>query len=623
LGRESSVLAYWSDGRWFEGYEDLYAQLLTRHGQVAAGWSDTGLMVARAARGQRPSAGLSHPDGSFIVGFGDGRNAVPGGTLIDSYISRILPDGRIDPAWPRHGFRAIGRPNVESPYRMTWVAPETLMIASRYQHPVDINIHYLPLLQRVAVTPAGPELPWGIEGILHDWRPLGLSSTLELTPDGEGGAYVLFDEFSWTSDWYPSDISLMRVGRDGQPAPGWGPDPVGVATAPGIQEMGAMCADGAGGVYVAWADARDGAHELSPGYIEYQDIRLQRITPQGQVHPGWPADGLVVSGAPGWQAWPALLPDGTGGVYVAFDDVTIGLTRVQGDGTFAPGWAQDGIQISSLFAFASHSRMAADGIGGVYVLFEDVGRNDLYLQRVLPWGVVDPAWPTTGYLASVVADGDIVSDGEGGCYVTSTRPSIPGQISNSLVFVTRYSPDGVVPVKLADATIEAEPGRVRLEWHGVEVFASDLTVQRRPEGIESWTSVGTAVIRGSDVVEYVDTTVEPGDRYAYRLTRGAEILSEEEWVTVPANAVFALTGARPNPARAHEASVEFTLAGAGTARLEVLDLAGRRVYERELTNLEPGRQVLSLSEARLAPGVHWLRLSEGARSAHTRIVVVK
>ena len=507
---------------------------------------------------------------------------------------------------------------------MTWVAPDTILIASGYQDPTTVDIRHLPLLQRVVITPSGPELPWGIEGVLHDWRPLGMSSTFELTPDGEGGAYVLFDEFDWNMDWNPSDISLMRVGRDGQPAAGWGPEPFAVSAAPGIQEMGAMCADGEGGVYVAWADARDGAADLSPTYKYYEDIRLQRITPQGMVYPGGPAEGLVVSGAPDWQFKPSLLPDGTGGVYVAFDDVTIGLTRVQGDGTFAPGWAQNGIQISTLFAYCSSSQMVADAIGGVYVLFENLsGPGGLYLQHVLPWGNVDPAWPSDGLLASFSTDGDMVSDGAGGCYVTSRRNSIPGQISNSLVFVTRYSPDGVVPVKLPEATVEAEPGRVHLSWHGLAVVGSDRTVQRRPDGIESWTSLGFAVVRGSEQVEYEDTTVEPGGRYAYRLTRGAEILSEEKWVSVPASAVFSLAGAWPNPAMAHEASVAFTLSGRGRARLEILDLAGRREFERDLGQLEPGRHTLPLANARLAPGVHWLRLSEGANAAHARIVVVK
>jgi hypothetical protein len=101
------------------------------------------------------------------------------------------------------------------------------------------------------------------------------------------------------------------------------------------------------------------------------------------------------------------------------------------------------------------------------------------------------------------------------------------------------------------------------------------------------------------------------------------VLSQELAVQIPAVAVFALAGATRNPAPARELSVAFSLAGSGAARLEVLDLAGRREYARSLAGLAPGRQTVGLADAGLAPGVHWLRLVEGARSAHARVVVVR
>ena len=139
--------------------------------------------------------------------------------------------------------------------------------------------------------------------------------------------------------------------------------------------------------------------------------------------------------------------------------------------------------------------MVLDGAGGVFVMFEDVTNNDLYVQHALSNGHVDPVWPS----------------------------------------IRRFGPDGPTPVKLADATANAEPGHV----HVVDL------------------------------------------------------------------------------------AVAFSLSGASAARLEVMDLAGRREFSRELAGLEPGRHTLALADARLAPGVHWLRLSEGAQSAHARVVVVR
>jgi len=101
------------------------------------------------------------------------------------------------------------------------------------------------------------------------------------------------------------------------------------------------------------------------------------------------------------------------------------------------------------------------------------------------------------------------------------------------------------------------------------------------------------------------------------------VLSQELSVEVPAAVVFALAGARPNPALARELSVAFSLTGSGTAKLELFDLSGRREYSRPLTGLRPRRQMLSLADARLAPGIHWLHLSEGTREAIARVVVMK
>jgi hypothetical protein len=90
LGRNGSVLVSWSDQRWLEGF-DLYGQLLLSTGLVAPGWPDTGLMIARAPKDQRTMSGITHPDGSFILGILDYRKLRSRWTGADTYITRVAP----------------------------------------------------------------------------------------------------------------------------------------------------------------------------------------------------------------------------------------------------------------------------------------------------------------------------------------------------------------------------------------------------------------------------------------------------------------------------------------------------------------------------------------------------
>lgn len=64
-----------------------------------------------------------------------------------------------------------------------------------------------------------------------------------------------------------------------------------------------MVADGAGGALLAWADYRDYPDE----------IFLLRMQADGTLAPGWPVDGLLVTDNDGFDSFPSLAPDGTGG----------------------------------------------------------------------------------------------------------------------------------------------------------------------------------------------------------------------------------------------------------------------------------------------------------------------
>jgi hypothetical protein len=86
---------------------------------------------------------------------------------------------------------------------------------------------------------------------------------------------------------------------------------------------------------------------------------------------------------------------------------------------------------------------------------------------------------------------------------------------------------------------------------------------------------------------------------------------------------IALHGARPNPSFAG-LSAAFTLPDASAARLEVTDLAGRRILSRDVGVLGAGEHVVDLAQGRrLPPGVYLLRLTRGSESLTARAVVIR
>ena len=89
---------------------------------------------------------------------------------------------------------------------------------------------------------------------------------------------------------------------------------------------------------------------------------------------------------------------------------------------------------------------------------------------------------------------------------------------------------------------------------------------------------------------------------------------------VPPAPAFALLGARPNPA-VRDLGIVFSLLDDSPARLDVFDLAGRRVVGRDVGTLGAGRHELAMG--RLAPGVYVVRLTQGALMATRRAAVIR
>jgi hypothetical protein len=86
---------------------------------------------------------------------------------------------------------------------------------------------------------------------------------------------------------------------------------------------------------------------------------------------------------------------------------------------------------------------------------------------------------------------------------------------------------------------------------------------------------------------------------------------------------LALRGATPNPASATRMTIAFDLPSDAPAHLELVDVGGRRVMSRDVGAMGAGRHAVDLANGgRIAPGVYWVRLAQGATSRISRVAVV-
>ena len=87
---------------------------------------------------------------------------------------------------------------------------------------------------------------------------------------------------------------------------------------------------------------------------------------------------------------------------------------------------------------------------------------------------------------------------------------------------------------------------------------------------------------------------------------------------------FALKGAFPNPSDGRRPAVTLSLPASEGARLEVLDITGRRMWAESLEALGAGTHTVRLAPERPFPaGIYLLRRVQGGRDQRGRFVVVE
>jgi len=86
---------------------------------------------------------------------------------------------------------------------------------------------------------------------------------------------------------------------------------------------------------------------------------------------------------------------------------------------------------------------------------------------------------------------------------------------------------------------------------------------------------------------------------------------------------FSLAGVLPNPATRAQFSVSFSLPDNAPARLDLLDLAGRRIWSRDVGALGAGSHVVAVPSVRRPPGVYMVRLTRDRQTLTAKAALIE
>ncbi len=497
------------------------------------------------------------------------------------------------------------------------------------------------------LTGLGDRYPgWPVEGVPLGSPPM-FNSGPDAVSDGRGGLLASWIGSLAVNPFPGFNGFAQHVESSGNLADHW-PD-AGVKVCSGTSGFPVVAQDGAGGAFLAWDDNRKGDHD--------HDIFAQHVAADGSVWLGWPSDGLGISTSVRDDFGPQILSDGSGGAFITWSSFVgsdLYLQRITPTGELSPGWPQGGVLVSGVVGNQLEAVMAPDGAGGVFLAWYDARNDDgdIYAQRITATGSVSPGWPQGGVpvcTAPFDQVGPVVIPIEAGKFMLawadrrSTTFQVYTQCLNSDGTVAEGWPINGLPLGHSGSSYNLAPdgtGGAIVAWSDGrgdqgDIYAARLLPDGRPapgwnaDGVPLCTASGTqdgpSIApdgQGGAIVSWTDSRrTFAGDIYAARVTSrgitGPEILPE-----LPRLQTLSV---RPNPVGDH-ADISFQLPSPAAIDGQVFDLRGRVVTtlaSSRLFQAGPGSfRWTGHDDAGnvVRPGVYFVRVKSPINSMIARVV---
>ena len=282
-----------------------------------------------------------------------------------------------------------------------------------------------------------------------------------IVPDGKGGAIIIFEEYAPAGEYAGDiDVGAQRISPDGKLLWNGGEKSATVASSKLLERASAAIPDGLGGVIVAFeVEARTGEE------VGDSDIYAQRLDADGKMVWNGGEKSSTVAASKWSEKRPVVISDGARGAIVVFEehgpagkfagDLDVGAQRISSDGKMMWNDGQKSASVADSDTLLERAPAALpDGDGGVIVAFEqetrtgeEVGDSDIYAQRLDANG--KRMW-NNGEKSSPVAASKwsekrpvVISDGAGGAIVAFEEHGPAGKFAGDIdVGIQRISAGG-------------------------------------------------------------------------------------------------------------------------------------------------------------------------------------
>ncbi len=355
------VIVSWGDNS-VPGSPDIWAQRINANG--VAMWAANGVPICTAQYLQSDQQIISDGAGGAILTWWDHRLA---GVNYDLYAQRVNANGVVQ--WTANGVAVCTVTNGQGNPTMIPDGAGGAIIA--WEDFRDGNYYHV-FGQRI--NSSGVK-QWTSTGVIICYESNNQREPIMIS-DGAGGALVVWYDNRGGANY---DVYAQRINSAGVVQ--WNEEGVAICTGTGDQIVNDFLTDNSGGAYVAWADTRNGNHDIFAQHINGSGASL------------WTPNGVAVCTAPLLQHLPKMTRSLAGSIIISWYDERGPRADILAQKVNASGnteWAANGVFICSNEWDQYTPVVVSDNLGGAIIIWDDnrATDGDLYIQNISADGML-------------------------------------------------------------------------------------------------------------------------------------------------------------------------------------------------------------------------------------------